>query len=62
MNTHVFTAVAGAILSIVFLLYYVVYIRSVPLSFIMVAIIAMLCINLFEEAREQQNGDNNNKS
>ena len=54
MKSHLIAALIGATLVIVFLLYYVIYIKSVPLTFIMVAIIVMVCVNLYEEVKQQQ--------
>ena len=57
MNSHTITAVIGALLFVAFLLYFVIYIKSVPLSFIMVAIIVMVCANLYEEVKKQPDND-----
>jgi len=51
------TAVIGALMFIAFLLYFVIYIKSVPLSFIMVAIIVMVCVNIYEEYKQQTGND-----
>jgi MFS superfamily sulfate permease-like transporter len=59
MHSHTFAALIGGGLVVVFLLYYVIYIASVPLSFIMVAMIIMICVNMYEESREQIDNDNN---
>lgn len=58
MKSHTITAVVGAILLAAFLLYMVIYIKSVPLSFIMVAIIVMVAINMYEESRQQIEDEN----
>jgi len=57
MNSHMITAVIGALMFIAFLLYFVIYIKSVPLSFIMVAIIVMVCVNIYEEYKQQTGND-----
>lgn len=58
MNSHIITAVIGALFFVAFLLYFVIYIKSVPLSFIMVTIIVMVCVNLYEEVKKQtDNGE-----
>jgi len=59
MNIHIITTVIGAVFLIAFLLYYVIYIKSVPLTFIMVAIIVMVCVNLLEEVKKRNNNNNN---
>jgi hypothetical protein len=60
MHSHTFAAIIGGGFLVVFLLYYVIYIASVPLSFIMVAIIVMVCVNMYEESRQQIDIDNDN--
>jgi uncharacterized membrane protein AbrB (regulator of aidB expression) len=55
MNSHNFAACAGALLSVAFLLYYIIYLKSVPLSFIMIVIIVMICVNMYEETKRQNN-------
>lgn len=60
MKSHLIAALIGATLVIVFLMYYVLHIKSIPLTFIMVTIIVMVCVNLYEEVKQQQN--NNKKS
>lgn len=62
MNAHIFAALVGALLVIAFLLYYVIYIKSVPLTFIMGAIIVMVCVNMYEESKTQNNNNNGNES
>ena len=62
MNAHIFAAFFGSILVLTFLLYYVIYIKSVPLTFIMGAIIVMVCVNMYEETQKRDNNKNNNKS
>lgn len=54
--------IAGAIataLILVFLLYYAIGVRSVPLLVIIVGVLLMVCWNFYEEATK---GKNNNKS
>lgn len=58
MHSHTLAALIAGALIVVFLLYYVIYIASVPLSFIMVAIIVMVCVNMIEESRKQIDIDN----
>jgi len=58
MQSHTFAALIGGGVLVAFLLYFVIYIASVPLSFIMVAVIVMACINMYEESREQIDSDN----
>ncbi|MBI2584998.1 MAG: hypothetical protein HYW28_03870 [Rhodospirillales bacterium] len=57
MNSHMIAAVIGALFLIAFLLYFVIYIKSVPLSFIMIAIIVMVCANIYEEYKQQTGND-----
>lgn len=58
MHSHTLAALIGGGCLVVFLLYYVIYIASVPLSFIMVAIIVMVGINMYEESRQQIEDEN----
>ena len=60
MKSHLIAALIGATFVIVFLMYYVLHIKSIPLTFIMVAIIVMVCVNMYEEVKQRQN--NNKKS
>jgi hypothetical protein len=57
MKSHLIAALIGATLVIVFLMYYVLHIKSIPLTFIMVAIIVMVCVNLYEEVKQQHNNN-----
>lgn len=58
MHSHTLAALIAGALIVVFLLYYVIYIASVPLSFIMIAIIVMVVVNMIEESRKQIGIDN----
>ena len=62
MNAHIFAGLVGSLLVVAFLLYYVIYIKSVPLTFIMGAIIVMVCVNMYEESKTQNNNNNGNES